>query len=119
MSLARAYECKEENIVALRDRQSHRNSSAIKGTGSGPGARPAATNRPRFRRLTPEELAAKRASGECYHCNEKYSADHKCTVEGVFLLEMDNDMEEDTSVEDLGISLHALTGIDIRSTMKL
>jgi hypothetical protein len=35
------------------------------------------------------------------------------------LLEMDNDMEEDTSAEDLGISLHALTGIDIRSTMKL
>ena len=44
MSLARAYERKEENIAALRDRQSHRNPPAIKGTGSGPGARPAARN---------------------------------------------------------------------------
>jgi hypothetical protein len=35
------------------------------------------------------------------------------------LLEMDDDMEEDAAAEDLGISLHALMGIDISSTMKL
>ena len=59
-------------------------------------ARPAATtaNRPRFRRLSPDELAAKRASGECYHCKEKYSPEHKCSGRGIFLLELE---EEDTT----------------------
>jgi hypothetical protein len=59
-------------------------------------ARPAATtaNRPRFRRLSPDELAAKRASGECYHCKEKYSPEHKRSGRGIFLLELE---EEDTT----------------------
>jgi hypothetical protein len=114
MSLARAYERKEENVAALRDKPGHRTPSSIKGTGSvlGPGLL-----LPIAREI--EEFAAKRANGECYHCNEKYYADHKCIAKGVFLLEMDDDMEEDATAEDLGISLHALTGIDISSTMKL
>jgi hypothetical protein len=37
----------------------------------------------------------------------------------MFLLKMDDDMDEDAAAKDLGISLHALTGIDISSTMKL
>jgi hypothetical protein len=72
-------------------------------------AQPAATtaNRPCFRRLSPDELATKRASGECYHCKEKYSPEHKCSGRGIFLLELE---EEDTTIEpqlpvDLGISL--------------
>lgn len=32
---------------------------------------------------------------------------------------MYDDMEEDAAAEDLGISLHALTGIDISNTTKL
>jgi hypothetical protein len=79
-----------------------------------------ATSIPRSRRLSPEELAAKRASGECYHCFEKYTTDHKCAAHEVFLLELD---EEDTGAtdalaEELGISLHALTGIDIVDTLR-
>ncbi|KAK1423204.1 hypothetical protein QVD17_18500 [Tagetes erecta] len=31
-----------------------------------------------FRRLTPTELAQKRAQGLCYRCDEKYTWDHKC-----------------------------------------
>jgi hypothetical protein len=86
-------------------------------------ARPAATttNRPRFRRLSPDELAAKRASGECYHCKEKYSPEHKCSGRGIFLLELE---EEDTTTEpplqvDLGISLQAMTGIGVTDTLRL
>jgi hypothetical protein len=77
------------------------------------------TNKPCFKRLSPEVLAAKRANGECYHCSEKYSVDHKCTTKGVFLIQLDADMDEEDIAEDLGISLHALTGIDIGDTMKL
>ncbi|KAD4981923.1 hypothetical protein E3N88_18594 [Mikania micrantha] len=31
-----------------------------------------------FRRLTPTEIAQKRAQGLCYRCDEKYTWDHKC-----------------------------------------
>jgi hypothetical protein len=75
--------------------------------------------RSRFRSLSSEELAVKRANDECYHCTEKFTADHKYTSKGVFLLEIDNDSELDTAADELGISLHALTGIDIANTMKL
>jgi hypothetical protein len=76
-------------------------------------------NKPRFKRLSPEELATKRANKECYHCPEKYSADHMCTTKGVFLIQLDDDMDEEDVAEDLGISLHALTSIDIGDMMKL
>lgn len=61
----------------------------------------------------------KRANGECYHCPEKYYVDHNYTSKGVFLLETDDDMDEDAKAEDLVISLYALTDIDINNTMKL
>jgi hypothetical protein len=75
--------------------------------------------KPRFRRLIAEELAAKRANNECYYCPKKFSLDHKCTTKGVFLLELDDRVEEEAAVEELGISLHALTGIDVSEMMKL
>jgi hypothetical protein len=75
--------------------------------------------RPRFRRLSPEELVAKRANGECYYYTEKFSNDHKCKTKSVFLLEMDDGDEPEALAEDLGISLHALTSIDVADTMKL
>jgi hypothetical protein len=45
--------------------------------------------------------------------------DHKCTSKGVFLLELDNVMEECEVAYDMDISLHALTGIDVGNTMNL
>jgi hypothetical protein len=62
---------------------------------------------------------AKRANGECYRCTEKFTPDHKCASKGVFLIEMDDDVEVDVAVDELGISLHALTDIDVFNTMKL
>jgi hypothetical protein len=86
-------------------------------------ARPVATtaNRPCLRRLSPDEVAAKCASGECYHCKEKYSPEHKCSGRGIFLLELE---EEDATIEpqlpvDLGISLQAMTGIGVTDTLRL
>jgi hypothetical protein len=89
-------------------------------TGAAPAPQMSMTaNKPRFKRLSPEELKAKHANGECYHCPEKYSADHKCITKGVLLIQLDDDMDEEDVAEDLGISLHALTSIDISDTMKL
>jgi predicted aspartyl protease len=67
----------------------------------------------------PKELAVKRVNDECYHCIEKFMPNHKCMSKDMFLLELDDDIEEDTTANELGISLHALTGIDIANIMKL
>ena len=64
--------------------------------------------------MSVEELAAKGVSGECYNCTEKYTADHKCAAKGVFFLEL---ADEDEVAAELGISLHALTGIEVGHTM--
>jgi hypothetical protein len=37
----------------------------------------------------------------------------------VFLLELDENVAEEEAVEELGISLHALTGINVGEKMKL
>jgi hypothetical protein len=117
MNLARAYE--RRISVSTPD--------TIKGGPKTSKSAPAATSsvavsstpRPRFRRLSPEELAAKQANGECYRCPEKYVKGHRCSSKGVFLLEMDDDIKPETAAEELGISLHALTGIDVTNTIQL
>jgi hypothetical protein len=40
-------------------------------------------------------------------------SDHRCTTKGVYLIEMDDEVEVDTASDELGISLHALIGIDV------
>jgi hypothetical protein len=122
MNLARAYE-RRVTPVATKGKSSGSASPLIT---SGPKTgtcmtvpKSANTNKPRFKRLTTEELATKRANGECYRCTKKYSADHQCSSKGVFLLELDDGVEEVEAIEELGISLHALTGIDVANTMKL
>jgi hypothetical protein len=77
------------------------------------------TPRPRMKQLSSEGLAAKRANGECYHCTKKYTTDHKFLDKGVFLIEMDDNFDGETMPKELGISLQALTGIDVGNTMKL
>jgi hypothetical protein len=122
MNLARAYE-RRVTSVATKGKSSGSASLLITG-GQKTGTcmtvlKPANTNKPRFKHLTVEELAAKRVNGECYRCTEKYSADHQCSSKGVFLLELDDGVEEVEDIEELGISLHALTDIDVANTMKL
>ncbi|KAJ1284456.1 hypothetical protein BS78_03G205500 [Paspalum vaginatum] len=71
------------------------------------------------RRLNPTEMAQRHAMGLCYNCDEKFVYGHKCKK--LFILEVAPEDEEaegaqepEVPLEDLTISLHALTGI--RST---
>jgi hypothetical protein len=77
---------------------------------------------PRFKRLTPAEMAAKRERGECYNCTEKFTREHLkgCPVKGVFLLQMEEDdlSMEETEADPL-ISLNAITGISQAETLQL
>jgi hypothetical protein len=123
MSLARAYERRmalPTGTALSKPFRSNTRSSTNATTVVTPiPSKPVVPAKPWFKRLTMEEMAAKRANGECYYCLVKYAADHKCPVKGVFLLELDDDVVEEEAVEELGISLHALTGIDVGETMKL
>jgi hypothetical protein len=121
MSLARTYERRTlptDAALSKPSRSNPRSSTAATTVVTAIPTKPAAPTKLRFKRLTMEEMAAKRANGECYYCPEKYTGDHKCPVKGVFLLELDDDVVEE-AMEELGISLHALTGIDVDETMKL
>jgi hypothetical protein len=69
--------------------------------------------------LSLEELAAKWANNEFYYCPKKFANDHKCKAKGVFLLELDGEVESEAVAEDLGIFLHMLTDIDVANMMKL
>jgi len=131
MSLARAYERRGLEAAAVGVART----TARTRTPSGPGhhvlalpapggaTKPDEPPRPRFRRLSPEEIAEKRASGQCYFCPEKFTKDHKCAAKGVFLLEISDEETPTDADADLGVSLAALTGIatppDAQFTMKL
>jgi hypothetical protein len=123
MSLARAYERRMAlptgTALSKPFRSNTRSSTDATTVVTLIPSKPVVPAKPRFKRLTMEEMAAKHANGECYYCLTKYAADHKCPVKGVFLLELDDDVAEEEAVEELGISLHALTGIDVGETMKL
>jgi hypothetical protein len=80
-------------VRAFERRQSHTGAATPTATNSGSSSKPsnptssalsktpaANLNKPRLRRLSAEELAAKRARGECFYCTEKYTADHKCST---------------------------------------
>jgi hypothetical protein len=119
MHLARTY----EHRMDLSSTPSRMPYATSKPTASATATKPSssATSRPRLCRLSPEEVVTKRDSGECYHCSEKYTHDHKCAARGVFLLELNGEDTgtTETLAKELGISLHALTGIDIADTLKL
>jgi hypothetical protein len=86
MSLARAYERRDVIVPSAKGTPSKGSSHVTMSAGS-TGTTPqksTTTNKPRFKRLSPEELATKRANGECYHYPKKYSIDHKCNTQGVF-----------------------------------
>jgi hypothetical protein len=63
------------------------------------------TPRPHLQCLSPGELAAKRANGECYHCLKKYIDGHKCKSKGVFLLELGDGGNLGAADTNLGIDV--------------
>lgn len=127
MSLAHSYDQRstankaEKPATTARPAVSAMNQAAQTATPATPAtsSAPPEADSHRFRRLIPEELSAKRAKEECYYCTDKYVPGHKCGGKGVFLLELDDGVELEDLAEELGISLHALTGIDVADTMKL
>jgi hypothetical protein len=73
-------------------------------------------------RLSPEEIAEKRASGQCYFCPEKFTRDHKCVNRGgVFCITMDEteDFDEAALEGAIRISMHALSGVAPNDTIRL
>lgn len=127
MSLARAIEQRQAEGSAVHS------SAAPKGAGrraiasattatSGATVQDGKTEGPwlRFHRLTPAEMQEKRQSGQCYFCPEPYSKDHNCATKGVFLMDLADDEEDPLSdINDLEISLHALTGLTAADSMLL
>ena len=66
-------------------------------------------------------MEEKRRNGQCYFCPEPYSKEHKCAAKGgVFLMDL-ADSEEDplSEINNLEISLHALTGLNSVDSMMM
>jgi hypothetical protein len=123
MSLARAFERRAGAVAGVSSLTGGRSTARTRpsSTASTSTTQAPTTNSqwPRFRRLSPDEMADKRRKGECYFCPEFFSLDHKCAMKGVFLMELDDHDDPDSLADDLGISLHALTGISATNTMQL
>ena len=128
MSLARAFEQRnaEASTVnsATTPKGSGRRAIASATTTAAPGATPQGGRtegpRPRFRRLTPAEMQEKRQNGQCYFCPEPYTKDHKCAAKGVFLMDLADDEDDPLAeINDVEISLHALTGLNAADAMLL
>lgn len=72
---------------------------------------------PRFRHLSTEEMADRRAKGLCYTCLEKFHRDHQSAMKGDYLLELDDEEEDTDQTTKVEVSLHALTDIRTNRTM--
>ncbi|KAF7842448.1 Retrotransposable element Tf2 [Senna tora] len=89
------------------------------------------TGRSKYRRLTDEEIARKRALGECFTCDEKYSPTHKCKNKHLHVLILSSSLEEgeeDDEIQKEGeeltgslmsLSMNSIVGITGGRTMKL
>lgn len=79
----------------------------------------ATTARSKFRHLSTEEMADRRAKGLCYNCPEKFHRNHTCSMKGIYMLEIEDEDAVSEPIEQAEISLHALTGIRASHTMQL
>lgn len=77
------------------------------------------------RRLSWDELKKICSLGLCFSCDEKYTPEHRCKQPQLFIMESENDEaeEEKTEEEESGqapeITLHALSGWDTSTTLRL
>ncbi|CAO2161375.1 unnamed protein product [Urochloa humidicola] len=74
-----------------------------------------------IKRLTPEEMETRRREGLCFNCNEKYVRGHNKVCAHLFLLELEDeeDDEEGAAKEEPLISLHAIAGVRTSETMQV
>ena len=128
MSLARAFEQRHTESSAVNSSIAPKGSgrraivsasSTVAPGGPPPDGKPEGP-RSRFRRLTPVEMQEKRRNGQCYFCPEPYNKEHQCAAKGVFPLDLADDEDDPLSeINDLEISLHALTGLKAMDSMLL
>lgn len=76
---------------------------------------------PAIKRLSPAELADRRAKGLCFNCDEKFSPGHRCKklflIEGIY--EEEDQLDREGGYDPLayieegipGISLHTISGM--------
>jgi hypothetical protein len=66
-------------------------------------------------------MAQRREARLCYNCPAKYSKEHikECSMNGIYLLEINDDAPTDDTDEELRISVNAITGISTWATMHL
>ena len=121
MSLARAFERRSAEAARAIYPSTPRQPSRPRPPSMTPAPTMEEPQRPRVRRLSAEEIADKRAKGQCYFCPEKFSRDHKCAARGgVFCLSLDDAAPEDDDItEEVCISLNALTGVPAGDTIRL
>ncbi|KAD3336501.1 hypothetical protein E3N88_32020 [Mikania micrantha] len=80
-----------------------------------------------IRRLTHKEIEEKRAKGECFGCNEKYTPAHQCKNKQLFSIEILEETEVEqaeeseipSQLQDPYISLNAIMGVPSFSTMRI
>ncbi|KAF7828587.1 Retrotransposable element Tf2 [Senna tora] len=113
-----------------------RNSETRGGEKSRTVSSTASTGKNKYKRLTDEEMARKRANGECFTCDEKYSLAHKCKNKHLHVLILSNpieEREEEEMIEEcnaegllgeptgnlMELSMNSIVGITGGRTMKI
>jgi hypothetical protein len=98
-----------------------------------PSASPA---RPRFRQLTPEEMAERREKGQCFNCEERFSRNHRCKARFLLFVTEDESTEPnpeylqladpnpplEPTIEEFNsaqLSFHALSGVQSAQTIRV
>lgn len=77
------------------------------------------------KKLSWEELKKKRSLGLCFSCDERFTPGHKCKQPQLFIMEGEHDSDDSNEEErdeidpSPEITLHALTGWDAPTTMRL
>ena len=93
-----------------------------------PSNRPSAN--PTFRKLSWTEMQVRREKGLCYNYDERFGLGHRCKKQQLFILELMEEMEENSGAVELDlereppqavleISLHALSGVSTPRTMRV
>lgn len=78
---------------------------------------------PEPKKISWEEMKRKRSLGLCFSCDERYAPGHKCRKCQLLLMEGEDIDEEENDVfhevEEPEITLHALTGWDSPTTLRV
>jgi hypothetical protein len=69
------------------------------------------------KKLTLAEIDGCHMKDQCFHCDDNFTPGHKEVCKRLFVIEVIDDGEDPTSVDETGaptISLQALTGLQLR-----